>query len=154
MRAASLVALAMTVVALVAVSPASSSRPKPSASSHAAPTGMAALPLAARVPVSNALGGSVRGYAVRTHHGALVLTNPAQRLRATFDRSGAHFRAGATRLGLGLVGLRAVTPRAHGNRVSYAGHGLSESFVNGPLGVEQTFTVARAQAPGEEPHHV
>jgi DNA-binding beta-propeller fold protein YncE len=148
----------MTVAAVVALSAAGNSRAGASTSSHrAAPTGIAALPLAARVPVSNALGKSAGGYAVRTRHAALVLTNPAQRLRATFDRSGAHFRAGTARLGLGLVGvgagdaarsLSAVTPSAHGNRVSYAGRGVKESFVNGPLGVEQTFTVSHAQAPG------
>ena len=118
---------------------------------------MVALPPAARVPVSNALGASAGGYAVRTSHGALALTNSAQRLRASFDRSGAHFRAGTTRFGLGLVGvgaagavrsLTAVTPTARGNRVSYAGRGVTESFINGPLGVEQTFKIAHAPAPG------
>ena len=37
-------------------------------------------------------------------------------------------------------------PRAKANRVVYARAGLSESYVNGPLGLEQGFTIARAPA--------
>ncbi len=87
----------------------------------------------------------------------MVASNAAQRLRARFDRWGAHVRGGGVGLGLTLdsVGagrsprsLAGVAPSADANRVLYAYPGVSESFVNGPLGLEQRFTVVRAPAGG------
>src|SRR5262249_18091342 len=37
--------------------------------------------------------------------------------------------------------LGAVAPRVQGNRVTYARPGISEWYVNGPLGLEQGFTI-------------
>jgi hypothetical protein len=42
--------------------------------------------------------------------------------------------------------LRRVVPLARGNRVIYQRHGLSEWYVNGPLGLEQGFTLTHAPA--------
>ena len=44
-----------------------------------------------------------------------------------------------------------VAPRASANRVTYAHAQLSEWYVNGPLGLEQGFTIARPPAPGPAP---
>ncbi len=122
--------------------------------------GLANLPLAAQASVSAALGAATPSYAARIEKGALVTSNAAQRMSARFDRSGAHVRADGVGFGLTLdsVGegsslrsLAGIVPRADANRVVYAYPGVSESFVNGPLGLDQRFTLARAPAPGAGP---
>ncbi len=121
----------------------------------ASPQGLASLPLAAQAPVSAAIGAARPGYAARVEDGKLVAANPDQHLRARFDRSGAEIRAGKARVGLLLAGLgvgssltplAGVSPSADANRVVYRYRGVSESFVNGPLGVDQRFTIAHAPA--------
>ena len=122
--------------------------------------GLASLPLEAQAPVSAALGAATPGYAARVEKGALVTSNAAQRLSARFDRSGAHVRAGGVGFGLtldsvdqgsSLRSLAGVAPRGDANRVVYAYPGVSESFVNGPLGLDQRFTLARAPGHGGGP---
>ena len=70
-----------------------------------------------------------------------------------FDSSGLALNSGGavTHLSLSSIGygndLRPVggaAPSAHGNRVVYAHEGVQEWYVNGPLGLEQGFTVAHA----------
>src|SRR5205085_10398375 len=94
-------------------------------------------------------------YGVKAGRGGLEAGNPAQQLRVSFGRSGPSVRAGSTHVGLGLaaVGLGdapsrtlASTPAARANGVTYSLPGLSESYTNGPLGLEQGFTIARPPA--------
>jgi IPT/TIG domain/FG-GAP repeat len=115
--------------------------------------GPSSLPLAARSPVSAALGARGHAYAVSASPQGLRAVAPAQGLRTRFDRSGVWLSAGAVHVGLSLraIGygrsltvLGAVTPSATDNRVSYAHSGLDEWYANGPLGVEQGFTITRA----------
>jgi hypothetical protein len=115
--------------------------------------GLLSLPLAARGPVSATLGADAPVYRVGAASGGFAAVNPAQRLGSRFDRAGVSLTSGATHVGLSLraVGyvsslraVGAVAPRANANRVFYARPGISEWYVNGPLGVEQGFTVARA----------
>ena len=115
--------------------------------------GLLSLPLAARGPVSATLGANAPVYRVSTSSGGFAAVNPAQRLRSSFDGAGAALTSGTTHVGLSLkaVGyasslraVGAVAPRANANRVLYAWPGVSEWYANGPLGVEQGFTVARA----------
>jgi hypothetical protein len=126
------------------------------ARAHAPSRGLAALPLAARGAVSRALGRDDRSYDARALTGGLVLRNAGQDLVARLDRSGVAVQSGRARLGLSLVGygygdalrpVAVVSPRAHANRVVYARGGLSEWYSNGPLGLEQGFTVARPPMP-------
>jgi hypothetical protein len=42
-----------------------------------------------------------------------------------------------------LRAIRAAVPRAQGNRVVYRRGALSEWYANGPLGLEQGFTLSR-----------
>jgi hypothetical protein len=74
-----------------------------------------------------------------------------------FSMSGVEVASQATRLGLrllgagyggALAGLPLVHPRGEENRVLYARAGLLEAYRNGPLGLEQSFTVARPLADG------
>lgn len=81
------------------------------------------------------------------------LQNAPQRIATTFTRNGAEVHAGAYRWRLALDGigygddLRPVgwsTPSAVANRVEYRHGTLVEWYVNGPAGLEQGFTLARA----------
>ena len=116
-------------------------------------TGWGSVPLAARDPISAALGAEQPTYHVRRHAGGLVAASKAQRLHASFGRNGVSLRSGGSRLGLRLAGVgygsslaavEEVAPHARANRVSYAHPGIDEWFANGPAGLEQGFTLARA----------
>ena len=48
--------------------------------------------------------------------------------------------------GSSLSALGDAAPRAKANRVVYERAGLSEWYANGPLGLEQGFTIPRAPA--------
>ncbi len=124
-------------------------------------TGAAAssLPLAARGPISASLGAASPAYRLAgAGDGALRAANPAQGFEVQFSRAGARVREHNTNVGLdlraagygrALTDLPAGAPSAHANRVSYArGEGLSEWYANGPLGLEQGFTVARSLGAG------
>ena len=110
----------------------------------------ARLPAAAQGPVSRIIGHDERAYwAVRSGE-AVVLSNAAQDLRARFGPDGAVIGADGGWVGLRLAGygggrLRAVgaaVPRAQANRVVYQHGAIQERYDNGPLGLEQGFTVA------------
>jgi hypothetical protein len=117
--------------------------------------GLMSLPQAAQGAVSAALGADDTAYGVSASDGALRAQNPAGGLDMRFDDSGVLIGAGATEVGLGLraVGygrsLRAlgvVFPAADANRVTYGLGGMSEWYANGPLGLEQGFTIPRPLA--------
>ncbi len=133
-------------------------RHSPAPAAHAANRshgGLLSLPAAALAPVSRALGSELPAYRVgRAKEGFQAVSRP-QRLRARFERSGVTLSSGELRLGMRLqaVGygsslrtLGGVMPRARANRVTYARPGLSEWYANGPSGIEQGFTLARAPA--------
>jgi RHS repeat-associated protein len=126
--------------------------------------GLLSLPASARGAISADLGAVERGYEVRRIGAALGASDRAQGFSERFGRSGVQVRSGAARLGVGLQGigyagsgsssavLAAVTeaaPRAQANRVLYAHPGVSESYANGPAGLEQSFTIAHAPARAE-----
>ena len=115
--------------------------------------GLLSLPLAAQGSASRVLGANSPAFRLRGAEGGFAAVNPAQHLRARFTSSGVAVAVGTADLELSLrsVGFGAalapvstVAPVAHGNRVSYARAGLNEWYANGPLGIEQGFTVARA----------
>jgi FG-GAP repeat len=117
--------------------------------------GLLGLPSAAQGPVSAALGADSPAYRVSAERGGFRASNPAQHLSTSFASSGVSVTAGAAQVGLSLRGvgygssltaLGGVAPRVHANRVLYAHPGLSEWYANGPLGLEQGFTLARAPA--------
>jgi hypothetical protein len=117
---------------------------------------LSSLPLTARAPVSATLGATDPRYRVLpSASGGYGARNPAQRLGVSFQPGQVLLSSGATQVGLSLRGvgfgssLGAVDrtpPRAQANRVRYAHGGLSEWYVNGPLGLEQGFTIPRAPA--------
>jgi len=116
--------------------------------------GLSSLPLAAQGQISAALGADQRAFRASRTAGGFAASNPGQRLHARFERSGALVSSGPTTFGLSLraVGygssltptVGAVTPSANANRVSYDHPGITEWYANGPLGLEQGFTIPRA----------
>jgi len=114
--------------------------------------GLLSLPPAAQGAVSAALGRDDPADQARAAAGGLSLRNAGQRLVARFGDSGTvQVSSGDARLGLSLVGygyggalqpVGAASPHAEANRVVYTRGGLSEWYANGPLGLEQGFTLA------------
>jgi hypothetical protein len=114
------------------------------------------LPLAAKGPISAALGRENPAYRVA----GLEAINPAQRLRSSFSRHGVTVTSGKARLGMTLSAygyasalepVAPAPPRASANRVSYARGGLTEWYANGPMGIEQGFDVAARPAAAAGP---
>jgi hypothetical protein len=158
-------ALALGALAslLLAVSLSAGLRALDSASSGSAATGaagisrdgLASLSPAARASISATLGAEEPAYGFHASAGGFRAANPIQHLGIGADGAGVLLHARGLALGLSLraVGygralnpLSAATPSGAGNRVTYAHAGIGEWYVNGPLGVEQGFTLARAPA--------
>lgn len=115
--------------------------------------GLLSLPVAAQGPVSAALGAEGQAYRVSRLGGRFTASSPVQHLSTSFTRSGVSVRSGTTEVGLGLLAvgygstlapLTQVAPSTHANRVLYQHPGLDEWYANGPLGLEQGFTIPRA----------
>ena len=118
-------------------------------------SGLLSLPLAAQGPVSAALGANSRAYRVTPAAGGFQAASPGQHLNLSFGRTGVSVASGQGLLGLGLraVGYGAslqavgvVTPRLEGDRIVYSHPDVSEWYANGPLGLEQGFTIPHAPA--------
>jgi hypothetical protein len=125
----------------------------------------ASLPATARAQVSALLGAEDRAFAVTGTAGGEAggetggefhARNAPQRLSASFTRAGVKIAAPGIDASLSLKAfgadgslqaVAAASAAAHANRASYArGDGLTEWYANGPAGLEQGFTVARAPA--------
>jgi hypothetical protein len=114
---------------------------------------LSSLPMAAQGTISATLGADDRAYRVSAFANGFQAQSPAQRLHIRFASSGVQIASGKVELGLSLramgygaspQALDAVTPSANGSRVSYLHAGLSEWYANGPLGLEQGFTIPHA----------
>ncbi len=130
-----------------------STEPPPSGHALASKDALSSLPLAAQGVASAAVGADIAGYRVGVARAGLQAENPAQRLRLRFGGDGVQIRSGADEVSLSLAGIGyggslrpagAATPAANENRVLYQRAGVTEWFANGPLGLEQGFTLARA----------
>ena len=117
---------------------------------------LSSLPVAARATVSGALGRDSRDFQATSVAGGVHIDNRLHDLSADFRRQGITVTAGGGRLGLGLrrIGygsklapVAPAQPEATRNRVEYRRGALTEWYVNGPLGLEQGFTLAAP--PGE-----
>ena len=126
---------------------------RPLSAHSLASEGLWRLPADARGPISQALGAASSGYLATASAGQVRMGNPAQGLQSTFGRSEVSLRAGTTKLGIHLSGVGTgssltpvgpATPRARANRVAYQRPGIEEWYANGPLGLEQGFTLQHA----------
>jgi PKD repeat protein len=123
-------------------------------------SGTAPLPVAVRHSVSAALGGDDRAYRASATRDGARLTNRPHGLSARFGSSKVLIRSAVGRLGISLRGvgreerlsrMGAARPRVRANRVEYRHPGVTEWYVNGPLGLEQGFTLRRPPAPRAGP---
>jgi hypothetical protein len=106
--------------------------------------------------VSRAIGADRRAYRIRGVADRLWTSTPAQHLHVRFDRSRVslasrelHVSFSSRAIGYGHS-LRALGPaalHAKANEVSYVRPGLTEWYANGPLGLEQGFTITRPPTP-------
>ncbi len=127
-----------------------------SAANRQASDKISTLPVAAQPSISAVLGRDIRDYHVQAADGGFSATNPHQNLAARFAPGGVEVRHGGSRWAMTLLGwgygdaiakLDAATPQASSNRVEYRHDSLTEWYVNGPIGIEQGFTLN--QAPGK-----
>jgi hypothetical protein len=118
-------------------------------------THLSDLPLAAQVQISAVLGRDQARYHALARGEGLRTENREHNLVTDFASSGIKIRVGTATWGLALRGygygdelvtVKAVAPQAEANRVEYRRGGLTEWYLNGPLGLEQGFTLARPPA--------
>jgi FG-GAP repeat len=114
------------------------------------------LPFAAAASISRTIGRNDRSYLVRPASRALQLVNREHRLDARFTGAGLTLRRGRARVGVVLSGygrgrslhrVGSALPAGSQDRVEYRRGPLTEWYVNGPIGLEQGFTLA-ARPPG------
>jgi len=113
---------------------------------------LSSLPPDAQGPISAALGRDDSGYWFHPSAEGFRAENVRQALTIKFTRQGAEVRSHNLGWRLGTRGygygdvvhpVKAVAPQAKANRVEYQRDGLTEWYENGPLGLEQGFTLAR-----------
>jgi FG-GAP repeat len=150
-RATTATVFLLAAMLLTFATTAAPSLPRPASERQA--TGLSSLPPAAQATISGALGRDSHQYLARATESGFRSENPAHGLVAEFTKSGVVVKAGAGRLGLSLrrfgygTSLQRVapaSPQATRNRVTYRRGALTEWYVNGPLGLEQGFTLAAA----------
>ncbi len=109
------------------------------------------FPAEAQSSISDAMGREDRGYEISMHARYAKAENAPNHLSAVFRTDGVHIRAGAAKLGISFSGYgygdavsgpRMIAPHASFNRVEYRRGSLTEWYMNGPLGLEQGFTLA------------
>jgi hypothetical protein len=111
------------------------------------------LPPAAQSSISAALGRDIPEYSVQVSGRRVQATNTHHQLEMQFTSTGVGVGRGDSRWGLALQGygygndlrlVRPADPQARANRVEYQRESLTEWYVNGPIGLEQGFTIDKA----------
>jgi len=116
------------------------------------PNSVARLPAAAQSSISAALGRDLPSYRVRARGSVVEAENAQQRLTTDFTSTGVEVHTANTIWKLALraygrggdvqpVDNEKAAPQAKDNRVEYKRGPLTEWYVNGPLGLEQGFTL-------------
>ena len=114
------------------------------------------LPVAAQASVSAKLGKNSPAYFVQRSGSKLIARNPYQNLQTDFSDDGVTVSHDDSRIGItvraygygdALVPVSANAPFVNLNRIEYRHGRLLEWYVNGPVGLEQGFTLDRS--PGD-----
>src|SRR6266498_896683 len=122
----------------------------------AEPAKLSGLRPAAQAQISAVLGRDQSSYHAVRRASGLRMENRNHGLAAHFTSKGVEVRAGRASWSLALRGYGygndlqaavAVVPQADANRLEYRRDGFTEWYLNGPLGLEQGFTLT--QSPGE-----
>jgi len=112
--------------------------------------GLSSLPVAARASISAAVGRDIPGYHASPTTSGFDARNLRQDLMIHFSSAGVEVRNGTAQLRMTLRGYgygdamtiaRVAVPHATSNRVEYRRDALTEWYVNGPMGLEQGFTI-------------
>ena len=149
-RALRVTALGLTALATAMLTWTGAGRP-------AAPPTEDALPAPARAAISAVLGRDDARYRMSLAGENVTAANPRHDLTASFTRDGASVSTRAGSITFTLAGvargevfhrLAPARPTVEVNRVDYRRGAISEWYVNGPLGLEQGFTLASPPAPG------
>ena len=132
----------------------------PALVSSASPSPGTDLSLESQYALSEAIGRDDPSYAMAASGAGYALSNATNQYGAVVDAGGLRVTAGAdswsaTVLGVGygdnLGALGAARETVAGNRVEYDYGAVSQWFVNGPLGLQQGFTLAQRPAGGDGP---
>jgi len=134
------------------------------AASHSSAKTLADLPPAALPAISSALGHDDARYGVRKTADGYSAQNAANHLDAHYAAEGVEVRSQNADLGFEFQGWgygerpankdkAAVAPRVNANRVEYRRGALTEWYVNGPLGIEQGFTISQPPVALQDSHH-
>jgi hypothetical protein len=114
-------------------------------------TPLASLPVAAQASISASLGRDASQYHARAVAGGFQAITPSQHLDTRFTAQGAAVSSGRMHWSMALQGYgygvavkpaQAVVPEANLNRVEYRRGALTEWYINGPMGLEQGFTLS------------
>jgi len=116
------------------------------------------LPQTAPSSISAALGRDIPEYSVQVSGRKVKATNAHHELHVQFTSAGVSVGRGNGCWGMALQGygygddlklVRAADPQARANRVEYQRELLTEWYVNGPIGLEQGFTIDKAPGKAE-----
>lgn len=123
----------------------------PAANASGKPADLLDLPIAAQGQISATLGRDQSSYHASRHGKSVRLGNPKHRIKAEFTAEDVRIGMGAAQWSLAFRGYAygdklqpAATTKPHAalNRVEYRRGELTEWYLNGPLGLEQGFTLS------------
>ena len=119
-------------------------------------TRLSDLPLALQYTVSEAMGRNQSAYHPERQPNGFRAATPAQGYTTHFGVEGMTLTVGQSRLQMQLTGVgygerltavAAALPTSSDNRVEYRRGNVTEWYVNGPLGLQQGFTLEERPAP-------
>jgi hypothetical protein len=122
------------------------------------------IPVGAQSVVSATLGNSDQRYRAKASAAGYATENPANHLAAQYSTNGVEFQSQNANLdfvfqswGYGHRRVKdikvPIAPVVNANRVEYRRGALTEWYVNGPLGLEQGFTISRPPTTPSDSHH-
>jgi hypothetical protein len=127
------------------------------ASDLAVPAQLSSLPAAAQSSISAAIGRDKAEYRIRPTNNGFEAASSHGALTTRFTTEGVSVSRGAQHWATTLRGYgygedikpaRTVAPQASSNRVEYRRGELTEWYINGPVGLEQGFTIAKSPDKG------
>jgi IPT/TIG domain/FG-GAP repeat len=158
MALATLTSLSLAIALSQLVLAAGHSAARPAAAGKQQTGRLSSLAPSARALLSSAIGAGDGAYRLAPAADGFQAHNPAQHLSVAFDPTGASLRSHGLSVGLSLHAagygsslgaVAAARPqRSAANRVLYSRPAIDEWYANGPLGVEQGFTIAHPLRPG------
>jgi len=119
-------------------------------------TRLSELPLALQYTISEAMGRNQSGYHPERQPNGFRAATPAQGYTTHFGLEGMTLTVGQSRLQMQLTGVgygerltpvAAAVPTSSDNRIEYRRGNVTEWYVNGPLGLQQGFTLAERPEP-------